>query len=141
MVDRSTRSGDNVWQWLFGAGEERISQFAEEVIGNPRVREALAGAFRRAARTKGQVDRNMEMILAALNLPTRRDFDKLYAKVEALQGSLVNLSIKLDRLAAAQARSEPVAKPEPGAKAGKRRRSAAKKGRQRKGSDAGSGGS
>jgi len=130
MVDRNARSGDNVWQWLFGAGEERLSQFAEEVIGNPRVREALTAAFRRAARTKGQVDRNMETILAALNLPTRRDFDKLYAKVEALQGSLVNLSIKLDRLAAAQA-----AKPAPAAK---RRRTGAKKGRARKGADEGS---
>jgi hypothetical protein len=127
MVDRSARSGDNVWQWLFGAGEERLGQFAEEVIGNPRIREALAAALRRAARTKGQVDRNMEMILAALNLPTRRDFDKLYAKVEALQGTLVNLSIKLDRLAAAQQ----AAKPEP---APKPRRSAPKKGRARKGS-------
>jgi hypothetical protein len=130
MVDRSTRSGDNVWQWLFGAGEERIGQFAEEVIGNPRVREALAGAFRRAARTKGQVDRNMEMILAALNLPTRRDFDKLYAKVEALQGSLVNLSIKLDRLAAAQQSTPrgPAAKP---------RRSRTKKRAARKSSEEG----
>ena len=100
MVDRNARAGDNLWQWLFGAGEERVTQFTEEFLGNPRVRDALAGAIRRAARTKGQVDRNMEMILAALNVPSRRDFDKLYAKVEALQGSLVNLSIKLDRLAA-----------------------------------------
>jgi len=72
----------------------------------------------------------METILAALNLPTRRDFDKLYAKVEALQGSLVNLSIKLDRLAAAQAaKAAPAAKP---------RRSGTKKGRPRKGADQGS---
>ena len=113
MVDRNAKSGDNLWQWLFGAGEERIGQFAEEMLGNPRVRDALTGAFRRAARTKGQVDRNMEMILAALNVPTRRDFDKLFAKVEALQGSLVNLSIKLDRLAAqreTEAKSAPAKK-------------------------------
>lgn len=106
MVDRNAKPGDNLWQWLFGAGEERIGQFTEELLGNPRVRDALAGAFRRAARTKGQVDRNMEMLLAALNVPSRRDFDKLYAKVEALQGSLVNLSIKLDRLAAQQAEAK-----------------------------------
>jgi hypothetical protein len=125
MVDRGTRSGDNVWGWLLGAGEERLGQFAEEVIGNPRIREALGAAFRRAARTKGQVDRNMEMILAALNLPTRRDFDKLYAKVEALQGSLVNLSIKLDRLAAAQQSAKPAPPP------AKPRKSRAKKSRAR----------
>jgi hypothetical protein len=119
MVDRNARPGDNLWQWLFGAGEERIAQFTEEFLGNPRVRDALAGAFRRAARTKGQVDRNMEMLLAALNVPSRRDFDKLYAKVEALQGSLVNLSIKLDRLAA-QAQRETEAKAAAPAKKAKR---------------------
>jgi hypothetical protein len=78
----------------------------------------------------------METILAALNLPTRRDFDKLYAKVEALQGSLVNLSIKLDRLAAAQA-AKPAPAPKP-APAAKPRRSGTKKGRTRKGGDEGS---
>jgi len=90
----------SLWQRLVGAGEERVAQFAEEVLANPHVTEALSNALRRAARTKGQVDRNMQFLLGALNLPSRSDFNRLVSKVEALQGSLVNLNIKLDRLLA-----------------------------------------
>jgi hypothetical protein len=50
--------------------------------------------------TKGQVDRNIERFLGALNLPSRADYAKLVSKIEAMQGSLVNLNIKLDRLLA-----------------------------------------
>jgi hypothetical protein len=98
MPDR--KNSASLWQRLVGAGEERLGQFAEEVLSNPHVTEALSNALRRAAKTKGQVDRNMQMVLGALNLPSRADFSKLVSKVEALQGSLVNLNIKLDRLLA-----------------------------------------
>jgi hypothetical protein len=91
---------ESLWQRIVGAGEERLGQFAEEVLANPRVTEALSTALKRAAQTKGQMDRNMQVLLGALNLPSRADFNKLTSKVEALQGSLVNLNIKIDRLLA-----------------------------------------
>jgi len=95
------RNPDNVWQWLVEAGEEKVSQVAGEVLQNPRLTEAVAGALKRAAETKGQVDKNLERLLAALNVVSRSDHEKLVNKVEALQGSLVNINIKLDRLLAA----------------------------------------
>jgi hypothetical protein len=98
MADR--KEPESLWQRIVGAGEERLGQFAEELLGNPHVSETLASALRRAARTKGQVDKNMQLLLSALNLPTRGDLNKVVNKVEALQGSLVNISIKLDRLLA-----------------------------------------
>lgn len=98
MVDR--KKPDTIWQRLVGAGEERLGVFAEEILSSPHVTEALASALRRAARTKGQVDRNMQLLLSALNLPSRGDMGKLVSKIEALQGSLVNVNIKLDRLLA-----------------------------------------
>lgn len=98
MADR--KQPDSLWQRLVGAGEERLGQFAEEILASPHVTEALASALRRAAQTKGQVDRNMQAVLSALNLPTRGDLTKVVNKVEALQGSLVNINIKLDRLLA-----------------------------------------
>jgi hypothetical protein len=101
MADR--KQPESIWQRLVGAGEERLGQFAEEILSSPHVTEALAGALRRAAQTKGQVDRNMQAVLSALNLPTRADLNRVVNKVEALQGSLVNVNIKLDRLLAAQA--------------------------------------
>jgi hypothetical protein len=98
MADR--KQPESLWQRLVGAGEERLGQFAEEILSSPHVTDALAGALRRAAQTKGQVDRNMQALLSALNLPTRTDLNRVVNKVEALQGSLVNINIKLDRLLA-----------------------------------------
>lgn len=94
------KESESLWQRWMEAGEEKLGQLAEEVLANPRVTEAFASALSRAAQTKGKVDRNLQMLLGALNLPTRQDFNKLVSKVEALQGSLVNLNIKLDRLLA-----------------------------------------
>jgi len=119
MGDR--KQPDSLWQRIVGAGEERLGQFAEEILGNPHVTETLASALRRAARTKGQVDKNMQLVLSALNLPTRADLNKVVNKVEALQGSLVNINIKLDRLLAErQAEKARAAAPRPRARKPKR---------------------
>ncbi len=107
MSDRGSR--ESLFQWIVGTGEEKLSQFAEEVLGNPRVTDAFASAFRGALRTKGQVDRNLETLLAGLGLATRSDHERLLAKLEALQGSLVNINIKLDRLLAEREPRKPPA--------------------------------
>ena len=73
--------------------------------------EAFSSALQRAAKTKGQVDRNMQMVLGLLNLPSKADYNKLLSKIEALQGSLVNLNIKVDRLLADRDRPKPPRRP------------------------------
>ena len=90
--------------WIVEMGEGRLVQFAEELLANPRMAEAFSGALQRAARTKGQVDRNMQMLLGLLNVPSKADYNRLLSKIESLQGSLVNLNIKLDRMMAARER-------------------------------------
>ncbi len=90
----------DLFQWLYGAGEERLGVLAEQILMNPRLMAALAAALQRAAETKGRMDRNMQMILGALNLPSKSDLTRLQSKLDAVQGSLVNLSMKVDRLLA-----------------------------------------
>jgi polyhydroxyalkanoate synthesis regulator phasin len=92
-----------VLQWLYERGEETAAQVLEELFRNRAVTEGVAKTIRRAAQTKGQIDRNMQTLLSLLNLPSRADYAKLTTKIEALQGSLVNLNMKLDRLLAATA--------------------------------------
>ena len=41
---------DGFWQRLVGAGEEKLGQFADELLSNQHVTEALSSALRRAAR-------------------------------------------------------------------------------------------
>lgn len=98
------RQERTILSWVLELGEARLVQFAEELLTNPRMAETFTAALRRAARTKGQVDRNMQMLLGLLNLPSKADYNRLLSKIESLQGSLVNLNIKLDRLLAERER-------------------------------------
>jgi hypothetical protein len=42
-------------------------------------------------------------VLALLNMPSRADVNRLVTKLEAIQGNLVNLNLKVDRLLATRA--------------------------------------
>ena len=113
------RRDTTLLSWIVEMGETRLLQFAEELLANPKMAEAFSSALHSAAKTKGQVDRNMQMVLGLLNLPSKADYNRLLSKIEALQGSLVNLNIKVDRLLAERDRPKPPRrrppKPEPAA--------------------------
>lgn len=102
MPAKTSPDPQNVLQWLYDRGEETVGQLLEEVLGRPGVTDGLAKVVKRAAQTKGRVDKNVETLLHLLNLPSRADYHKLLVKIEHLQGSLVNLNMKLDRLLAEQ---------------------------------------
>jgi len=83
-----------------------VNQVLEELFGRGSVIDGLSKVIDRATKTKGRMDKNIEMMLHLLNLPSRADYHKLLVKIEHLQGSLVNLNMKVDRLLAAQGRSK-----------------------------------
>ncbi len=87
---------------LVERGEEVVGVFLEELGKNPRVREQLGKTVERAVDAKRRVDRTTQTVLSAFNVPSRADYNRLLAKIEALQGTLVNLSMKMDRLLAQQ---------------------------------------
>ena len=85
---------------LYEHGGARVNQALEELLKNPAVTDRLGKTVGRAADAKRQIDRNMQLLLSLLNMPSRADHHRLLAKIETLQGSLVNLSMKVDRLLA-----------------------------------------
>ena len=109
----ATRDDRNVFQRLREMGEEQLNRVLEELMSSPRFTDILGKTVQQAMATKGSMDRNMQTILSLFNLPSKADYKKLATKIEALQGSLVNLNIKLDRILAQQQQSAPRAKPEP----------------------------
>jgi hypothetical protein len=112
----ATRDDRNVFQWLRETGEGQASRVLEELMSSRSFADLLGKTVEQAMATKGTVERNMQAILSLLNLPSKADYKKLSTKVEALQGSLVNLNIKLDRILARQQAAEkrpPRAKPKP----------------------------
>ena len=84
--------------------KERLQRLAEELLSNPRFAQVFMSAVQAGLETKGHIDRNIQTVLALLNVPSRADINKLATKIELLQGSLTNLNLKVDRLLAAQAR-------------------------------------
>ena len=117
----ATRDDDrNIFSRLRELGEGQVKSVFDEVLGSPRFAEVVGKTLQQAMATKGKVDRNMQTILGLLNLPSKADYKKLTTKIEALQGSLVNLNIKLDRIIAQQndkgaKRAAPRPKPRPAA--------------------------
>lgn len=99
---------------LLERGEEVVGVFLEELGRNPHVRDQLGRTVERAVDAKRRVDRTTQTVLSALNVPSRADYNRMLAKLEALQGSLVNLSMKLDRVLAQQ--QEAAQPPRPRAK-------------------------
>ncbi len=89
---------------LYEQGERAVGPAMEDLLGRSGVSRGLTKVAERAAKTKGHVDKNVEAVLHLLNIPSRSDYHRLLVKIEHLQGSLVNLSMKMDRLIAAQER-------------------------------------
>jgi len=83
-------------------GSEAFTWLAEELLSNRHFTEALTRAIQKGLETKGRIDRNIEAVLRLLNLPSRADLTRLTTKLEVLQGSLINLNLKVDRLMARQ---------------------------------------
>jgi cell division ATPase FtsA len=100
MASRGAERG--IFQRIVEMGEGQMKGLLEELMSSPRFAEVVGTTLQQAMATKGTVDRNMQTILGLLNLPSKADYKKLSTKIEALQGSLVNLNIKLDRILAQQ---------------------------------------
>ncbi len=102
---------------LIDRSEEVVNIFVEELTGSSSLRQELEKTLERANLARKTVDRNLEAVLGALNLPTRRDYRRLVDEIHALQGSVVNLNMKMDRLIAATtaAAATAAANPKPAA--------------------------
>mgnify|MGYP001495883600 CR=1 FL=1 len=76
----------------------RLVSDLSSVLGAERVGDAIGEFLTGASKTKASVDRNLDTLLAMANIPSRADYRRLQTKLDSLQGSLMNLSRKLDRL-------------------------------------------
>jgi hypothetical protein len=86
---------------LLERGEEAVNVLLDDLLHSQTARDQFGKTVGRAAQAKQSVDKNIQAILSLLNLPSRADYQRLSTKIEALQGSLINVNMKLDRLLAA----------------------------------------
>jgi hypothetical protein len=91
--------------------EEGAASFFNEVMASDRLRKGLGRAGERFLANKQSFDHNVESILDFVNIPSKRDFRDLKSRLDTLSTQLVNLSMKVDRVAAEKAPSGAQAKP------------------------------
>ena len=85
---------------LCSLGGEALGTFAASLFASPRFADAFGRAVQGALEAKGRIDRKVQTVLGLMNLPSRADLARIATKLEAVQGSLVNLNLKVDRLLA-----------------------------------------
>ena len=81
-----------VLRWMTDMGER---------LGADRVGDALSGALAGVAKTRAVVDRNVASLFSIASSPTRRDYERMQARLDALQTSVAGLSRRLDVMARA----------------------------------------
>lgn len=93
-----------VLTWMGGLGRQGLAGLLRILFaGEPSAGEIQGGAWRGVG-SGATVERSMSRLLGVLNLPSKTDYNRLLSKVEVLQGSLMNLNIKVDRLLAMRER-------------------------------------
>jgi polyhydroxyalkanoate synthesis regulator phasin len=102
------RDAESLMSKLRQMSEDGVASFFSEVMANDKLRRTLGRAGESFFSNKQSFDRNIETILDFVNLPSKRDVRELKARLDHLNGQLVNLSIKIDRmLAETQTKSAP----------------------------------
>ena len=84
--------------------KDMMQKLVQELLSNPRFAQMFMTAVQAGLETKGHIDRNIQTVLALLNLPSRADLDKLRGELKVLSGHMTNLNFKVDNLLATQAR-------------------------------------
>ncbi len=96
----ATDETESLFSKLKQMSEDGLTGFFAEVMSNERARRALGRAGERFMANKKSFDRNMETFLDFVSIPSKRDVRELKSRLDHLNGQLVNLSIKLDRMLA-----------------------------------------
>jgi hypothetical protein len=109
------RDAESLMSKLRQMSEDGVASFFSEVMANDRLRRTLGRAGESFFSNKQSFDRNIETVLDFVNIPSKRDLRELKARLDHMNGQLVNLSIKIDRMLA-ETQSKPASGAEPSAK-------------------------
>ncbi len=104
------RDAESLMSKLRQMSEDGVASFFSEVMANDSLRRTLGRAGESFFSNKQSFDRNIETVLDFVNIPSKRDLRELKARLDHMNGQLVNLSIKIDRmLAETHSKSAPTA--------------------------------
>jgi hypothetical protein len=94
------RDAESLMSKLRQMSEEGVASFFSEIMANEGLRRRFGRAGESFVSNKQNFDRNIETVLDFVNIPSKRDVRELKSRLDHLNGQLVNLSIKVDRMLA-----------------------------------------
>src|ERR687893_2082846 len=86
--------GEGLRDKLSRQGEEALGRLAEELVANPLVNSALAGAFEARERAVAA----QEAAMGALGIPSAADIERLTRRVRSMSQRLEGIEDAVDRL-------------------------------------------
>lgn len=76
--------------------EETLSLISNKILSNEKLLTLIQTIIAKAITARGKVNKNMEVVLNSLNLPTRKDIQKLYEHIDELDEKIARLLKKLE---------------------------------------------
>ena len=89
-----------VFEKLYEANRENFTNLVRDLFAQVSTHEVLEETFRNATQAKEEFAQNMEAFLSLLSIPSKTDYEHLVERIEEIQGNLLNINMKLDRLLA-----------------------------------------
>ena len=89
-----------VFEKLYEANRENFTNLVKDLFAQVPMHDVMEETLRNATQAKEEVAQNMEALLSLLNMPSKTDYEHLLEKIEEVQGSLLNINMKLDRVLA-----------------------------------------
>jgi hypothetical protein len=90
----ATKENEGRRERMTRQGEEAIGKLAQELLENP----VVSGALSAAAETRERAMRAQEVALAALNLPSASDLERLTRRLRSVSQRLEGVEDALDRM-------------------------------------------
>lgn len=90
----ATNKNEGIREKMTRQGEEAIGKFAQELLENP----VVSGALSAAMETRERAMRAQEAALAALNLPSASDLERLTRRLRSVSQRLEGVEDALDRM-------------------------------------------
>jgi len=81
---------------LMKQGEERVAKLATQLLASEKFVQVVQIAVQRALTAKGFLDKNLKLMLAAMNLPSTADIRALNERLDDLERLLGELEDRID---------------------------------------------
>lgn len=78
---------------------DRVVRAASELLGNPRVFDGVQRALLKSLDARKTLERNVGRILAATNLPSQQEVERLYDHIRTLEREMTDITDRVNTLA------------------------------------------